>query len=72
MFFPEGAPLGQEDEKESEKICRRSALKFALKEKLGKELGMISSEQISDDQEKTLKDLFEKIEMPLIEILARM
>ncbi len=62
----------QEDEKETERLCRRAALNFALKEKLEKRLEEISSEQITEGREKTIKDLFEDLEMPLIEILARM
>ena len=62
----------QEDEKVFEKICRRAALSFALKEKLEKDLERISSEQIAEGKEKTIKNLFENIEMPLVEILARM
>ncbi|HUD09151.1 MAG TPA: DNA polymerase I, partial [Candidatus Saccharimonadales bacterium] len=62
----------QEDEKAFEKICRASTLNFALKEKLEKDLERISSEQIIDGREKTIKDLFENLEMPLIEILSRM
>ncbi|MCX6762823.1 MAG: DNA polymerase I [Candidatus Moranbacteria bacterium] len=62
----------QENEGEVEKLCRRAALNFALKEKLEKRLEEISSEQIAEGREKTIKDLFENIEMPLIEILARM
>lgn len=62
----------QEDEGEVEKLCRRAALNFALKEKLEKRLEEISSEQIEEGREKTIKNLFENLEMPLIEILARM
>ena len=62
----------QEDEKAFEKICRKAALNFALKEKLEKDLERISSEQIVDGREKTIKDLFENLEMPLVEILSRM
>ncbi|MFH0929904.1 MAG: DNA polymerase I, partial [Candidatus Moraniibacteriota bacterium] len=62
----------QEDEGEVEKLCRKAAFNFALKEKLEKRLEEISSEQIEEDREKTIKDLFENLEIPLIEILARM
>ncbi|MDD5489572.1 MAG: DNA polymerase I [Candidatus Moranbacteria bacterium] len=62
----------QEDEGQIEKTCKKAAYNFALKEKLEKKLEEISREQISEGKEKTLKDLFEKLEMPLLEILARM
>ncbi|PJA86377.1 MAG: DNA polymerase I, partial [Candidatus Moranbacteria bacterium CG_4_9_14_3_um_filter_44_28] len=44
----------------------------ALKEKLEEKLEEISREQISEGREKTLKNLFEELEMPLVEILADM
>jgi DNA polymerase I len=62
----------QEDEKDFERSCRKAALNFALKEKLEKDLEKISREQMEDGKEKTIKTLFEDIEMPLVEILARM
>jgi DNA polymerase I len=62
----------QENEKAFEKICRKAALNFALKEKLSQDLEKISSEQIAAGREKTIKGLFENLEMPLVEILARM
>jgi len=62
----------QKDEKGVERLCRRAALNFALKEKLEKDLERISSEQIADGREKTIKDLFENLEMSLVEILSRM
>ena len=62
----------QEDEGNIEKLCRASAYNFALKEKLEKKLEEISREQVSEGREKTLKDLFERLEMPLVEILSRM
>jgi len=68
----QAALVFQEEEGEVEKLCRRSALNFALKEKLEKRLEEISSEQMEEGREKTIKDLFENLEMPLIEILARM
>jgi DNA polymerase-1 len=68
----QAALVFQEEEGEAEKLCRRAALNFALKEKLQKRLEEISSEQIEAGREKTIKDLFENLEMPLIEILSRM
>jgi DNA polymerase-1 len=62
----------QEDEKVLEKMCRKAALNFALKEKLEKDLEKISREQMEDGKEKTIQTLFENLEMPLVEILARM
>jgi len=62
----------QEDEGQIEKICKKTAYNFALKEKLGKKLEEISRQQISEGKEKTLKELFERLEMPLAEILSRM
>ena len=68
----QAALIFQEDENVIEKLCRRAALNFALKEILEKKLEKISSEQIAEDREKTIKNLFEDLEMPLVEILARM
>jgi len=68
----QAALVFHEDEKDFERSCRASAFNFALKEKLEKELERISSEQITDGREKTIKDLFENLEMPLVEILSRM
>ena len=72
LFFPEGIPLGQEDEKNIERLCKRATYNFALKEKLEDKLDEISREQIAGGREKTLKDLFLKLEMPLVGILAGM
>ncbi|MFA6193960.1 MAG: DNA polymerase I [Parcubacteria group bacterium] len=68
----QAALVFQEEEGEVEKLCRRAALNFSLKEKLEKRLEEISREQIEDGKEKTIKSLFENLEMPLIEILSRM
>ena len=61
----------EEDEKKIERLCRRSALSLTLKDLLEKKLGKISREQTDEGKEKTIKELFEKIEMPLVAILAR-
>lgn len=68
LIFPDAS----EKEKEIEKICQKAALNFALKEKLENELDRISREQLADGREKTLKMLFEDLEMPLVEVLAQM
>lgn len=62
----------QKDEEAAERMCQKAAYNFALKEKLEERLDEISREQAEGGKEKTLKDLFEKLEMPLVEILARM
>jgi DNA polymerase-1 len=62
----------QEDEGEIERLCQKAAYNLALKERLEEKLEKISREQASQGQEKTLKDLFEKIEMPLVEVLFKM
>ena len=62
----------QDNEGQVEKLCKKTAYNFALKEKLEKKLAEISHEQASEGKEKTLNDLFEGLEMPLVEILARM
>ncbi|HLM83884.1 MAG TPA: 5'-3' exonuclease H3TH domain-containing protein, partial [Candidatus Bathyarchaeia archaeon] len=72
LFFPEGTLLGAQDKEEVEKICRKAALNFALKEKLAEELERISREQMAEGKEKTIKSLFENLEMPLVPILAEM
>src|SRR3989339_393371 len=68
----QAALVFQEDQGKIERLCRAAAYNFALKEKLEKKIEKISREQVSEGKEKTLKDLFEKLEMPLLEILARM
>jgi DNA polymerase I len=62
----------EENGKAFEKICQRAALNFSLKEKLKEKIEKIGREQIEDGRAKTLKSLFEEIEMPLVSILARM
>ena len=62
----------QEDEGHIDKLCKKAAYNFALEEKLEKKLEEISRGQISEGGERTIMELFEKIEMPLVEILARM
>jgi DNA polymerase I len=68
----QAALIFQEDEKAFEKFCRKAVYNFALKEKLEKKLEEISHAQIKEGKEKTLKELFENLEMPLVEILAEM
>ncbi len=62
----------EEDKGQIERMCQKAALNFSLKEKLDAKMAKISAEQIEEGKEKTLKDLFEKIEMPLLGILAKM
>lgn len=62
----------QEDKKDIEKICRKATLNFSLKERLEGKLEKISREQIIEGKENTIKNLFRNLEMPLVEILARM
>jgi DNA polymerase-1 len=62
----------QEDEGKIERLCRAAALNFALQKTLEEKLEKISREQIEGGKEKTLKNLFEEIEMPLVGILAEM
>jgi DNA polymerase I len=62
----------EEDKGQIEKLCQKAALYFSLKERLEKKMAKISAEQVEEGKKKTLKDLFDKIEMPLIGILARM
>jgi len=66
------ALIFQEDEGAIEKICRRASYNLALEEKLEEKLEEISREQIVAEKEKTLRNLFENIEMPLVEVLAQM
>jgi DNA polymerase I len=68
----QGALIFQEDEKEIERMCLRVAHNFALSHKLRERMEEISREQFSDDKKSTIKDIFEKLEMPLVEILAEM
>jgi len=62
----------EQTEKEIERTAKKAAINFLLKEKLTEKLEAISREQIEAGREKTIKNLFEEIEMPLIPILARM
>lgn len=68
----QAALVFQEEKKDIEKLCRKAALNLALKENLEKKLEKISREQLMEGKEKTMKILFEKLEIPLVEILARM
>ncbi len=61
-----------ESEQRTEKLCRKTSYNIALKNRLKEKLGRISQEQISNGKNKTLKELFEKVETPLIQILAEM
>jgi len=68
----QGALIFGENKENIEKICQRAARNFSLKEKLAEELEKISREQLAEGKEKTLKKLFEEIEMPLVPVLAKM
>ncbi len=62
----------RDEEKEIKKLCRRAAYNFALSEILEDKLEQISREQFSKYGSSTLKDVFHKIEMPLVKILGEM
>ncbi|MDP1845348.1 MAG: DNA polymerase I [Candidatus Moranbacteria bacterium] len=68
----QGALIFQENEKEIERLCLRAAHNFTLSQKLQERLEEISREQFADGKKSTLKNVFEKLEMPLIEILSEM
>jgi DNA polymerase-1 len=68
----QGSLAFDEEEKETERTCKKAALNIALKDKLENEIGRISREQIANGKEKTIKNLFENVEIPLIKILAKM
>ncbi|MDD3487324.1 MAG: DNA polymerase I [Candidatus Moranbacteria bacterium] len=68
----QGSLVFGEDGSQMEKICQKAALNWPLKEKLEEKMEKISREQIASGKEKTIKELFEKIEMPLVPVLARM
>lgn len=60
------------DEKESyDRVCKQADYVFKLRLSLQKELESISEQQKTDNHS-TLMDVFEKIEMPLVEVLAKM
>lgn len=62
----------REDEKHAKRLCERAVYNFILKKKLEKKLEEVSHQQISEGKGKTIKDLFEKLEMPLIRVLAQL
>jgi DNA polymerase I len=68
----QGSLIFGENEKEIERLCSRAAHNFSLSQKLRAKLEEISREQFSEGRKSTLKDIFEKMEMPLIEILSEM
>ena len=68
----QGALIFQENEKEIERLCSRAAHNFSLSQKLRERLEEISREQFTEGKKSNLKDVFEKLEMPLVEILSEM
>jgi DNA polymerase I len=62
----------RDGEKETEKICQRAAYNFSLSKILEEKLEKINREQLADGKRSTLRDIFQKLELPLIEILGNM
>ncbi|MFA6183846.1 MAG: DNA polymerase I [Parcubacteria group bacterium] len=64
--------LGFSREEEAKKLCQRVDYLWKLRGILFKKIEEISNSQKKYSKSKNLKNVFEKIEMPLIEILAEM
>lgn len=64
--------MGFSREQEAEKLCQKVDYIWKLKEILVKKIEEISKSQKEYSKLKSLKNVFEKIEMPLVEILAEM
>ena len=56
----------------SQASCRRADYCFKLKAALGKKIDTLSNEQRQSGAEKTVRDVLEAIELPLVEVLAEM
>ncbi len=61
--------IGENKKEIQQKVCRQADYYWKLKNKLEEKINFIS---VTQAKEKSLKDVFEKIEMPLIKILAEM
>lgn len=64
--------MGFSREEEAKKLCQKVDYICKLKDILAKKIEEVSASQKSYSQTKNLKNVFEKIEMPLAEILAEM
>lgn len=64
--------LGFSREEEAKKLCQKVDYIWKLKNILAKKIQEVTEHQKSYSQTKNLKNVFEKIEMPLVKILADM
>ncbi|EKE21902.1 MAG: hypothetical protein ACD_7C00096G0019 [uncultured bacterium] len=64
--------MGFSREEEAKKLCQKVDYIWKLKDILAKKIEEVSANQKGYSQTKNLKNVFEKIEMPLAEILAEM
>lgn len=64
--------MGFSRKEEAEKLCQRVDYIWKLREILAKKIEEISQSQKEYSKLRSLKNVFEKIEMPLVEILAEM
>ena len=64
--------LGFSREEEAKKLCQKVDYVWKLKTILAKKIQEVTDHQKSYSQTKNLKNVFEKIEMPLVKILADM
>ena len=62
----------QDDKSARERVAKKAAYNFSLKKILEEKISEISRAQSEEGKEKTIKELFTDLEMPLVEILARM
>jgi DNA polymerase I len=68
----QSALVFKDEEKENEKICQRAAYNLSLSKILEEKLEKINHDQLADGKKSTLRDIFQKLELPLIEILGNM
>lgn len=64
--------MGFSREEKAKKLCQKVDYIWKLKDILAKKIEEVSENQKKYSQSKNLKNVFEKIEMPLVEILAEM
>lgn len=64
--------LGFSREEEAQKLCQKVDYLWKLKGILESKIKEVSNNQKEYSKTKSLKDVFEKIEMPLVEVLAEM